>query len=128
MRATFAELARRRVRLLPLPPETEELQQAKLDFFNALVDRNQREAHRARAVMDRYARPERPQTDAERVKSEPRVRAVARLIREMRDLRDEEARGIVRPQPTPEQQAEAEATKARFKRWMAGDDSAGPFE
>ena len=43
-------------------------------------------------------------------------------------LREQDARGVVRPPPEPEQLVQAKATMERFRRWLAGDDSAGPFE
>ena len=46
----------------------------------------------------------------------------------LRERRAEEARGVVHPQPTPEERVEMEVLGERFARWVGGDDSAGPFE
>jgi hypothetical protein len=59
---------------LPSPPAPAELQQAKVDFFEALVNRDQRAARAASTVMARYSRPERRLSPAEAEKRAPRMR------------------------------------------------------
>jgi hypothetical protein len=128
MTQTLAELARRRLQSLPpgLPPE--ELQQAKTDFFEAVVRGNHRAAQAAHVIITRYARPEPPLSAAERAKRDLRTQALAKWVCALRDLREDEARGVVRPPLQPEQVAQAKDVVNRFRRWLAGDDSAGPFE
>jgi hypothetical protein len=128
MKGALAELARRRLRSLPSPPAPAELQQAKVAFFEALVNRDQRAARDASAVMARYSRPERRLSPAEAEKRAPRMRFLVKWLGALRERRDEEARGIVHARPTPEQEAEAKMVMERLTRWMAGDESAGPFE
>jgi len=113
---------------MPPGPEPAALTQAKLAFFEALVDRNQRGAREAHAVFARYKRPEPRLTGAELAKREQRTRALVKWVEALRERRDEEKRGIFRPAPTPEEQREATAVAERFGRWLRGDDSAGPFE
>jgi hypothetical protein len=81
---------------LPPGPEPAELMQAKVAFFEALVDRNQRGAREAYAVLARYERPEPPPTRAELDKRQQRVRALAKWVEALRERRDEERRGIFR--------------------------------
>ena len=102
--------------------------QAKVDFFEALVSRNAVEAKRAFAVMAPYARSAPRLTPAAQAKQDKRTAALVKVVGALRERRDEEARGVVYPQPTPEQRAEAKSVLDRFTRWRAGDDSAGPFE
>ena len=65
---------------------------------------------------------------AERAKRDLRTKALLKWIDAMRELREQDARGVVRPPPEPEQLVQAKVTMERFRRWLAGDDSAGPFE
>jgi hypothetical protein len=124
----FADLAPRRLQTLPPGPPSPELLQAKGDFMEAVISRNYRAAQAANAVIARYARPEPPPSAVERAKREQRYKALVAWIVALRELREEEARGIVRPPPQPGQVVEAKAVMDRFRRWLAGDDSAGPFE
>ena len=128
MKSSLAQLARKRLAVLPPAPQSPAVQQAKVDFFEALVARN---THAAKAAMDiirRHARPGPELSPAERAKRSQRVRVLAAYVVELRKRREEDARGVVRPVPTPEEVAETNALGERFGRWMAGDDSAGPFE
>jgi hypothetical protein len=95
----FTDLARRRLRSLPPGPPPAELQQAHADFFEALISRNHRAAHAAHAVIARYARPEPPLSVAERAKRDQRTKALLKWVCALRELREEEARGVVRPSP-----------------------------
>jgi hypothetical protein len=104
------------------------VQQAKVDFFNALVDRNPAEAKRASAVLSAASPPGPALSPSARARMRPRTAALAKWVWALRERRDQEARGVVYPPPTPEQQAAGRDVAARFKRWLAGDDSAGPFE
>ena len=122
----FAELARRRLGALPPGPPPAELQQAKVDFIEAVISRNYRAAEAAHAVIARYARPEPPLSTAERARREQRHSALVAWVAALRELREEEARGIVRLPPTPEQLVEAKALKDRFRRWLAGGDGELP--
>ena len=79
-------------------------------------------------VIARYARPEPPVSTAERAKRVLRTKALLKWIDATRELREQDARGVVRPPLEPEQLVEATAVMERFRRWLAGDDSAGPFE
>jgi hypothetical protein len=108
----FADLARRRLRTLPAGPPTPELLQAKADFIEAVIGRNYRAAQAANAVIARYSRPEPPPSPAERAKRERRYKTLVQWIVALRELREEEARGTVRPPATLEQQAEARAMGA----------------
>ena len=128
MKASFPELARRRLRVLPPGPPSAELQQANIDFWEAVISRKYRAMQTAYEVIARHARPERPLSAAERAKREGRNAALFNFIDKVRELRDEDERGVVRPPATPEQVAAARAELARFRRWLDGDDSAGPFE
>jgi len=119
VKASFANLARRRLRTLPPGPPTAELQQAKADFIEAVISRNYRAAQAAHAVIAQYARPEPPLSATER---ERRYKAVVEWVHALRELREEETRGIVRPPSTPEQVAEARAGLERFKRLLASDE------
>jgi hypothetical protein len=121
----FADLARRRLEALPAGPPTAVLQQAKVDFIEALISRNYRAAQSANAVIACYGRPEPPLSAAGRAKREQRHRSLLEWVGALRELREEEARGIVRSPPQPEQ-IEARAVAERFRRWLAGDDSAFP--
>ena len=123
-RPMLAEVARQRLHCRPAAAESPAVLQAKVDFFEALVSRNAVEAKRAFAVIASYAR------SAPRLlaKQDRRTAALVKLVGALRERRDEEARGVVYPQPTSEQRAEAKSVLDRFKRWLAGDDSAGPFE
>ena len=125
MKSSFPELARRRLRVLPPGPPPPELEQAKLDFWEAVISRNYRASQAACEVIARHARPERPLSAAERAKRELRNRALCNFVDKVRELRDEDERGVVRPPATPEQVAAARAELARFRRWLDGDDSAG---
>jgi hypothetical protein len=60
MKASFAELASRRLGSLPPGPPPPELQQAKVDFIEAVISRNYRAAQAAYAVIAQYGRPEPP--------------------------------------------------------------------
>jgi hypothetical protein len=122
VKASFADLARRRLGSLPPGPPPPELQQAKADFIEAVISRNFRAAQAANAVISRYARPEPPPSPAERAKRERRFKALVEWVGALRELREEEARGIVRPSPTAEQMVEARVVAERFRRWLAGDE------
>ena len=113
---------------MPALPPSPELQEANAAFVEALITRSSRDAHAAYSVIARYARPEPPVSTAERAKRELRTKALLKWIDAIRERREQDARGVVRPPPKPEQEAEAKATMERFRRWLAGDDSAGPFE
>jgi hypothetical protein len=119
----FADLARRRLKALPAGPPTAALQQAKVDFIEALISRNYRGAQAANAVIACYGRPEPPLSAAERAKREERHRSLVTWVGALRELREEEARGIVRPPPQPGQVAEARALVERFRRLLADADS-----
>ena len=124
-RPMLAEAARQRLHCRPAVVESPAVLQAKLDFFEAVVSRNAVEAKRAFAVMAPYARSAPRLTPAAQAKQDKRTAALVKLVGALRERRDEEARGVVYPQPTPEQQAEAKSVLDRFKLWLAGDDSAG---
>ena len=128
MKRLFAGLARRRLQSMPAEPPSPELQEANAAFIEALVSRSSRDAQAAYRVIARYARPEPPISAAERAKRDLRTKALVKLIVALRERREQDARGVVRPPPEPEQQVQAKATMERFRRWLAGDDSAGPFE
>jgi hypothetical protein len=121
----FADLARCRLRTPPPGPPTAELQQAKVDFIEALISRNYRAAQAANAVIARYARPEPPLPVAERERRARRLSALVTYVCALRELREEEARGLVRPPPTPEQLV---VSKAVLNRWLAGYDGVGQEE
>jgi hypothetical protein len=121
----FADLARRRREALPPGPPSAELQQAKADFIEALISRNCRAAKVAYAVIARSTRPELPLSVAERERRSRRMSALVKCVCALRKLREEEARGLVRPPPTPEQLG---VSRAVLNRWLAGDDSAGQEE
>ena len=93
----FADLARRRLRSQPPGPPPAELQQAKVDFVEAVISRNYRAAQAANAVIARYARPEPPLSAAERERRDQRHSALVNWLCALRELREEEARGVVRP-------------------------------
>lgn len=120
MKATLADLARSRLRFLPPRPPHPALRQAKVDFFEALVNRNPRGAKDASAIMAQYARPEPPLSMAGREKRRQRTRFLAKWVWALRERKDEEARGIVHPKPTPEEAAAAEEALEQLKRWLAG--------
>ena len=128
MKRLLAGLARGRLQSMPALPPSPELQEANAAFVEALITRSSRDAHAAYRVIARYARPEPPISTAERAKRELRTKALLKWIGAIRERREQDARGVVRPPPKPEQEAEAKATMERFRRWLAGDDSAGPFE
>ena len=128
MKRLFAGLARRRLQSMPAEPPSPELQEANAAFIEALVSRSSRDAQAAYRVIARYARPEPPILAAERAKRDLRTKALLKWIDAMRELREQDAWGVVRPPPEPEQLVQARATMERFRRWLAGDDSAGPFE
>ena len=116
-----------------LPPveDTPEVLRAKAEYFEALIDRDQLRAKAAFAAFARDPRLQRPQTQAERDKWRVRMPALVKLIEGLRQHREEERRGIVRPPATPltpEQEQEADEVVERFGRWIRDDDSAGPFE
>jgi hypothetical protein len=75
MKASFADLARRRLGSLPPGAPTAELQQAKADFIEAVISRNYRAAWAANAVIARSGRPEPAPAPAERAKRERRHEA-----------------------------------------------------
>lgn len=130
--AWLAELARRRLAVLPLGPPHPALQKAKVELFEALVNRDQRAAREASDVMARYSRPERRLSPAERAaasaKRAPRIRFLVKWVFALRERREEEARGIVHQQATSEEVAEGKVLIERVRRYLGGDDSAGPFE
>ena len=132
MKASLAQLARRRMAALPPGPPHPALQEAKVAFFEALVNRDHAALKAAQATMARYSRPEPPMSPAQRAaaaaKFAPRLRFLSKWVVALRERREEEARGVVFPQPTPEEEAESRALGERFARWVGGDDSAGPFE
>ena len=124
----FAEAARQRLQCRPAGVESPAVLQAKVDFFEAVVSRNAVAAKRAFAVMEPYTRRATRLTPAAQAKQDQRTAALAKWVWALRERREEEARGIVHPQRTPEQEAAGRVVVDRFKRWLAGDDSAGPFE
>lgn len=128
MKASFADLARRRLATLPHGPPSPGAEQAKADFIEAFINRDQRAARAACELMSTDSRPPPPLSAAERAKREPRYNAFLNFLSIMRQLRDEEKLGIVRPPPTPEQQAEGKVWLDQYVRWIRGDDSVGPFE
>lgn len=128
MKSSLAQLARQRLAVLPPAPPSAAVQQAKVDFFEALVARNNVAAKAAMSIIQRHARPGPELSPAERAKRSQRVRVLAALVVELRKRREEDARGVVRPDPTPEEIDEGRALADRFTRWMSGDESAGPFE
>ena len=71
------------------------------------------------------SRPEPPVSTAERAKRDLRTKALLKWIGAIRERREQDARGVVRPPPDPEQQVEAKATMERFRRSLAGDDKRG---
>ena len=113
---------------MPPEPPSPELRQAWVDFIEALISRNHSAAHAAHAVIARYARPEPPLSAAEQAKRDQRTKFVVKWVCALRERREEETRGVVRPPLTPEQLDEAKPVMDRLRRWFAGDDSAGPFE
>lgn len=114
--------------MLPPGPPSPEAEQAKDDFIEAFINRDLRAARAACELMSRDSRRTLPLSAAERAKREPRYNAFLTFLSAMRQLRDEEKQGIVRPPPTPEQRAEVIEWKDRYVRWIHGDDSVGPFE
>ena len=130
MKASIRALAAARLneRTVAAWDESPAVLQAKVDFFEALVSRNAREAKRACAVMGPYAKGTPPLTPAAQAKQDRRTAALMKWVCAERKRREEEARGVIRPTPTPEQVAAGREAAERFKRWLAGDDSAGPFE
>jgi hypothetical protein len=124
----FADAARQRLQCLPVGVETPAVLQAKVDFFEALVNGNAAEAKRAFAVLEPSARRAPRLGPAAQARQDQRTGALGMLLRGLRDRREAEARGVVYPPPTPEQEAESRVVMDRFTRWLAGDDSAGPFE
>ena len=111
----LAEAARQRLQYRPAAVESPAVLQANLDFFEAVVSRNAVEAKRAFAVMAPYARSVPRLTPAAQAKQDKRTAALVKLVGALRERRDEEARGVVYPQPTPEQRAEAKSVLDRFK-------------
>jgi hypothetical protein len=124
--ASFAELARRRLSSLPPGPPPRELQQATVDFIEAVVSRSFRAAQAANAVIARYGRPEPPLSPAEVARRAQRHKALVDWVCALRALAEEGARGIVRPQPTTEQLAEARAGLDRFRCRLAGGEERRP--
>ena len=106
------------------------VQQAKVDFFNALVDRNQAAAKRASAVLS-AASPAAPALSPfAHARLQQRTELLAKWFCALRERREEEARGITRPEAvrSPEEEEQGREVLGRFKRWLAGDDRAGSFE
>ena len=101
MKASLAQLAKRRLAVLPPGPPHPALLQAKVDFFEGIVNQDQAAVKEARAVMDRYARPEPRTSPAERAaaaaKFAPRLRFLSKWVVALRERRAEEARGVVHP-------------------------------
>jgi hypothetical protein len=124
----FAEAARQRLQCLPRGVESPAVLQAKVDFFEALVNGSEAEAKRAFAVLAPSARRAPRLGPAAQARQDLRTGALAKLLRGLRDRREAEARGVVYPPPTPKQEAEGRVVVERFTRWLAGDESAGPFE
>ena len=93
-----------------------------------MVSRNCRDAQAAYRVIARYARPEPPISAAERAKRDRRTSVLVKWIVALREQREAEAQGVVRPPLEPAQMVEADAVVERFRRWLAGDDSVGTFE
>ena len=89
--ASLAHLARRRIQSRPAPLAPPEALQAKVDFFEALVGRDQGRARAAWSVLDKYRRPERPLTPEELAKRQRRTRALVRYL--------SHDSGIRRPRP-----------------------------
>ena len=132
MKVSLAQIARRRLAVLPPGPPHAALLQAKADFFDALVNRDQAALKAAQATMERYSRPEPPLSPAGRAaaaaKFAPRLRFLSRCVVTVRERLAEEARGVVHPEATPEELGAGKILAARVTRWLGGDDSAGPFE
>ena len=117
------DVARRRLDSLPSAVASAEVHEAKVAFFNAVVAQDYREARAAFAVFA----PTWPcrSSPAECARLQQRV---AVLVKWVEVLREQRLSGYIRPAPTPEQAVEATNTVKRLRRWLAGDDSAGPFE
>ena len=134
MKTLLAALARRRLQSLPRAPPCAELRQANVDYFEGLVSRDYRAVRAAQAVAARYEGPQRVLSPVVRAAADekfaPRARVLAAWVRDLREQREEQASGILSPpeQLTAEEEREQDAFLGRFKRWLGGDDAAGPFQ
>ena len=101
MKASLAQLARRRLAVLPPGPPHPEVQEAKVAFFEAKVNRDLAARKAAKATMNRYARTEPTKTPAERAaasaKFAPRLRLLSKWILALRERREEASLEAPRP-------------------------------
>jgi len=123
----MAKVARRRMQERDDGEQPERLKQAWQGYVEALLDRNMREADRLLAVIRQYSRPQPRRSAVEQAKFAPRIRSMAMIVGAWQQQRLLEKHGVVQPERTGEQIAEGAVVVERFQRWMAGDDSAGPF-
>jgi|GEM_PF-1377010 len=124
----MAKVARRRMLERPDGEQPEGLKQARHDYVEALLDRNVVEAKRLLAVIRQYAKPQPQRSAAEQARFAPRILTLAMVVGMWQQQRLLEKHGVVQPERTAEQIAEGAVVVERFQHWMAGDDSAGPFE
>lgn len=80
MKASLAQLARRRLAVLPPGPPHPALQEAKVAFFEAMVNRDHAAMKAARATMDRYAQPGPTKTPAERAAADAKFAPRRRFL------------------------------------------------
>ena len=128
MRSLFAEAARRRMQQRDDGYQPERLREAQQEFAEAVIERDLPRARRAHGLIAQYSPRRPPPTRAEREKQAPRMKALLALVAGLQQHRLDEKRGVARPERSPDQIAEGAVVLDRFKRWMGGDDSAGPFE
>ena len=121
-RPALADAARRRLERLPSVAASPAVLQAKVAFFDAVVDQDYAKARAAFAVFAPVG-PTRWSPPDSKI-----GQRVAALVKWVEAIRAQRLAGVVRPPSTPEQIEQGRATVARFGRWLAGDDSAGPFE
>ncbi len=128
MKSLFAKVARRRMQERPDGLDPERLKQARHDYAEALLDRNTLEARRLLTIVRQYAKPRPRRSAAEQARFAPRIRTMAMIVGVWQQQRLLKKHGVTQPERTAEQIAEGSVVFERFQRWMASDDSAGPFE
>ncbi len=121
-RPTLSDVARRRLERLPSVTASPKVLRAKVAFFDAVVDQDYA---RARAAFAVFAPAGPLRSSLPDAKTKQRVAALVKLVEALRAQR---IAGAARPPSTPEQIEQGRATAVGFGRWLAGDDSAGPFE
>ena len=128
MRSLFAKAAQRRMQQRDDGYEPERLSEAQQEFFEALIERDLPRARRANGLIAQYSPRRPPPARAEQENRAPCMKALLAFVAGLQQQRLDEKRGVARPERSPDQFVEGAVVLDRFKRWMAGDDSAGPFE